>query len=190
MNIEEKKEILKKTGAFLEGHFQLSSGLHSKYYFQCALIMQYPNITEMICKDLANNFKGIKIDKVLSPALGGIIAGYEMARALKCKAIFAEREEGKMTLRRGFQINSGENILIAEDVTTTGGSVLELDQIVRKNGGNVVGFTTFVDRSGGKFKPIEQFVSWFQMEIQNYQPNNCPLCKEGITLIKPGSRKS
>lgn len=189
MNTEEKKEILAKTGAFLEGHFQLSSGLHSKYYFQCALIMQFPDITEMICKDQAKIFSGIKIDKVLSPALGGIIAGYEMARALKCKSIFAEREEGKMTLRRGFQIAHGENVLIAEDVTTTGGSVLELVQIVRKNGGNVVGFTAFVDRSGGKFKPAEKFVSWFQMELENYQPTSCPLCKDGITLIKPGSRK-
>jgi len=189
MNIEEKKEVLAKTGAFLEGHFQLSSGLHSKYYFQCALIMQFPDITEMICKDLAKNFSGIKINKVLSPALGGIIVGYEMSRALKCKSIFAEREEGKMTLRRGFQITKGENILIAEDVTTTGGSVLELEQIVRKHSGNVVGFVAFVDRSGGKFKPVEKFVSWFQMEIENYQPTSCPLCKDGITLIKPGSRK-
>jgi len=189
MNIEEKKEILAKTGAFLEGHFQLSSGLHSKYYFQCALIMQFPDTTEMICKDLAKNFSETKIDKVLSPALGGIIAGYEMARALKCKSIFAEREEGKMTLRRGFQITQGENVLIAEDVTTTGGSVLELEQIVRKHSGNAVGFVAFVDRSGGKFKPVKKFVSWFQMEIENYQPTSCPLCKDGITLIKPGSRK-
>ena len=94
-----------------------------------------------------------------------------------------------MTLRRGFQIAQGENVLIAEDVTTTGGSVLELAQIVRKRGGNVVGFAAFVDRSGGKFKPAEKFVSWFQMEIENYQPTSCPLCKDGITLIKPGSRK-
>ncbi len=189
MNIDEKKEILEKTGAFLEGHFQLTSGLHSRYYFQCALILQYPDVTEKICKDISKNFDDVKIDKVLAPALGGIVVGYEMARALNCKSIFAERQDGQMTLRRGFKIDAGENILIAEDVTTTGGSVLELDQIVRKNGGNVVGFTTFVDRSGGKFKPAEKFITWYQMEIENYQPANCPLCKEGKTLIKPGSRK-
>ena len=184
----EKTDILKSTNALLTGHFRLTSGLHSSTYFQCAKILTYPDITEKICAEIAVGFKDAGIAKVIAPAIGGIVVGYEMAKALKAKSVFAERENGVMTLRRGFQIEPGERILIAEDVITTGGSVLEVRDIVEKMGGAPVGFASLIDRSGGKFNPGIPYVSWFQMEVKNYNPDDCPMCKEGIPVVKPGSR--
>ena len=188
-NPEKKKHTLLHTSAFLEGHFKLTSGLHSKNYVQCARILQFPDITEAVCKELAEQVADLKIDKVLSPAIGGIIVGYEMARIIGCKSIFAERKNGEMMIRRGFKVKPGENILIAEDVITTGGSVLELKKIVEKAGGTVVAFSSIINRSGGAFQPGVRYNYWYEMEIANYKPEECPMCQQGMPLFKPGSRE-
>ena len=185
----EKKKILEQTKALLTGHFRLSSGRHSQYYFQCARLLQYPEITRQIAEELAQTFKEEQIDVVVSPAVGAIILGYELARLLGCRAVFTERQEGKMTLRRGFEIYPGENVLIAEDVITTGGSVLEIKELlIHHRQVKIKGFVAIVDRSRGKFKPEERFVKWLTLELENYTPEECPLCKKGLELIYPGSR--
>jgi orotate phosphoribosyltransferase len=174
-------KVFEEKGAFLEGHFLLSSGLHSPNYLQCALILQYPDLSEKIAKDL-------KIDVVVGPALGGIVISYELARALKVRGIFAEREEGKMTLRRGFSINPGEKVLICEDVVTTGGSALEVANLIKEYGGDVIAFACIVDRSGGKAIFEKPLYSLIQLKLDTYKPEECPLCQKGLPLVKPGSR--
>lgn len=188
LSSEEILDIFKKTGALLEGHFVLTSGLHSRFYFQCAKVFQYPWHGEVLCKDIADHFKEEKIDVVVSPAIGGIVVGQEIARLLKVRAIFAERLENKMTLRRGFEISPGERVLVAEDVTTTGGSVKEVMGIVKEKRGEIVAVTAVVDRSGGKIDFGVPYFSLFQMEIENFSPDECPMCKAGSVAIKPGSR--
>ncbi len=188
LSSEEILDIFKNTGALLEGHFVLTSGLHSKFYFQCARVFQYPWYGEALCKNIADHFKEEKIDVVISPAIGGIIVGQEIARLLKVRAIFAERVENKMTLRRGFTISPGERVLVAEDVTTTGGSVKEVIDVVKEKGGKIVAVTAVVDRSGGKINFGVPYFSLFQMEIENFPPDECPMCKAGSTAVKPGSR--
>lgn len=186
----EKKKILQETEALLTGHFRLSSGRHSQYYFQCARLLQYPEITHRIAEELAQVFKKDQIDVIVSPAIGAIIWGYELARCLGCRAVFTEREDGRMTLRRGFEVHPGEKVLIAEDVITTGGSVLEIKQLlVNDIQAEIKGFVAIVDRSKGGFKPQEQFVKWLTLDLENYPPEECPLCKKGLPLIYPGSRK-
>jgi orotate phosphoribosyltransferase len=182
-------EIFKKTGALLQGHFLLTSGRHSNIYFQCAKVLQYPEYTEQVCKIIADHFKDYNIDTVISPAMGGIIVGQEVARQLNKRSIFAEREDKKLTLRRGFTINQGEKILICEDVVTTGGSVYEVIDIVNEQGGEVVGVGFIVDRSNGKVNFGYPQKSTMKMEVISYLPEECPLCKENIPLVKPGSRK-
>ncbi len=182
-------EIFKKTGALLQGHFLLTSGRHSNMYFQCAKVLQYPEYTEQVCKIIADHFKDYNIDTVISPAMGGIIVGQEVARQLNKRSIFAEREDKKLTLRRGFTINQGEKILICEDVVTTGGSVYEVIDIVNEQGGEVVGVGFIVDRSNGKVNFGYPQKSTMKMEVISYLPEECPLCKENIPLVKPGSRK-
>ncbi|MCS7202709.1 MAG: orotate phosphoribosyltransferase [Dictyoglomus sp.] len=182
-------KVFKEKNAFLEGHFLLSSGLHSPNYLQCALILQYPDIAEEIAKDIAKKIpKDLKIDTVIGPALGGIVIAYELARALKARGIFSEREEGKMTLRRGFSISQGERILICEDVITTGGSALEVANLVKNLGGEICAYACIVDRSGGKVNFDKDLYSLIQLKLDTYTPEDCPLCKEGIPLVKPGSR--
>lgn len=185
----DKRAIIEKSNALLKGHFLLSSGFHSKYYLQCALILQYPEIAQMIADDIAKNFKDDAIDVVMSPAIGGIVIGQELARSLKCRAIFTERESGLMTLRRGFEIFPTDNVLLVEDVITTAGSILELKKVAEERDAAVVGFATIFDRSGGKFNPEEKFHSWQKLVIETFLPNECPLCKQGSTPYKPGSRK-
>ncbi len=182
-------EIFKKTGALLEGHFLLTSGRHSNMYFQCAKVLQYPEYTEKVCRILADHFKDYDIDTVISPAMGGIIVGQEVARQLNKRSIFAEREDKKLTLRRGFTIEPGEKILVCEDVVTTGGSVFEVIDIVKGQGGEVVGIGYIVDRSNGKVDFGYPQKSTMKMEVISYTPDECPLCKENIPLVKPGSRK-
>jgi orotate phosphoribosyltransferase len=182
-------EIFKKTGALLQGHFLLTSGRHSDKYFQCAKVLQYPEYTEQVCKIIADYFKDFEIDTVISPAMGGIIVGQEVARLLKKRSIFAEREDKKLTLRRGFTIDKGEKILVCEDVVTTGGSVFEVIDIVREQGGEVVGAGYIVDRSNGKVNFGHPQKSTMKMEVISYAPDECPLCKQKIPLVKPGSRK-
>lgn len=189
----DKKEILDiflKTEALLEGHFLLTSGRHSNQYFQCALVLQYPEYNSLISGMIADFFKDYEIDIVISPAIGGIVVGQEVARQLNKKSIFAEREEKSLTLRRGFNIEAGKRYLICEDVVTTGGSVFEVMEIVRKGGGIVAGVGFIVDRSNNQVNfGVPQF-STLQLEVKSYFPEDCPLCNENkIPLVKPGSRK-
>ncbi|HEY6907700.1 MAG TPA: orotate phosphoribosyltransferase [Ignavibacteriaceae bacterium] len=182
-------EIFKKTGALLHGHFLLTSGRHSNMYFQCAKVLQYPEYTEKVCKIIADYYKPFEIDTVISPAMGGIIVGQEVARQLNKRSIFAEREDKKLTLRRGFTIDKGEKVLVCEDVVTTGGSVFEVIDIVKQQGGEVVGVGYIVDRSSGKVQFGYPQVSTMKMDVISYAPEECPLCLEKLPLVKPGSRK-
>ena len=191
MNLTENNilDIFKKTGALLHGHFLLTSGRHSNMYFQCAKVLQYPEYTEQVCSIIADHFRNYKIDTVISPAMGGIIVGQEVARQLNKRSIFAEREDKKLTLRRGFSIDRGEKVLVCEDVVTTGGSVFEVIDIVKDLGGEVVGVGYIVDRSNGKVDFGYPQKSTMKMEVVSYLSEECPLCKENIPLVKPGSRK-
>ncbi|MGV8146701.1 MAG: orotate phosphoribosyltransferase [Alkaliphilus sp.] len=190
MNKERIIEILKETEVLLEGHFLLTSGKHSRQYMQCAKLLQYPKHTEKIAKDLADKFKNEKVDIVIAPAVGGIIFGYEIARQLGAKNLFAERVNGKMELRRGFEIPKGAKVLVAEDVVTTGGSVKEVIEAVKKQGGEVVGVVVVVDRSNGTVEFGTKFEAALTTEVISYEADNCPLCKEGKPApVKPGSRK-
>ncbi len=182
-------EIFKKTNALLSGHFLLTSGRHSNQYFQCAMVLQYPEYNGILASIIAEQFKDKEIDTVISPAIGGICVGQEVARQLNKKFIFAEREDSKLTLRRGFSINEGEKFLVCEDVVTTGGSVFEVMDIVKENKGTVVGVGMIVDRSNGKVDFGVPQVSTLKLDVVSFQPDECPLCKEGIPAVKPGSRK-
>lgn len=190
MTQEETLEIYKKTGAILHGHFKLTSGRHSDTYMQSAKIFVDTESSEKLCKALAEKLEGIDIDIVISPAIGGILMGYEVARQLKKPNIFAERENGEMTLRRGFSIEKGQKVLVVEDVVTTGGSVKEVIKLVQELGGDVVAVASITDRSNGKVDFGVKYVSLISMDIVSYEESECPLCKEGkIELVKPGSRQ-
>lgn len=193
-----EKEVLKifeNKGALLSGHFRLSSGLHSEKYLQCALVLQYPDLAEKLCRELASRFGsgGAKTDAIVSPAIGGIVVGQEVARYFGCRALFCEREEGRMKLRRGFDIGKGEGVLVVEDVITTGGSVKEILEVVKGKGGEVRGVGAIVDRSKPPFSeelailkiPLK---SLLKINIETYPPEECPICKKGVPLEKPGSR--
>jgi len=182
-------EMFKKSGALLEGHFLLTSGRHSRQYMQCAQVLQHPVYAEALGAELASRFKDRGIETVIGPAMGGIIVAHEVARSLGARAIFAERENGVMTLRRGFTLAAGEKVLVVEDVITTGGSVREVIEVVKNAGAVPVGVGALVDRSGGSVEfgiPLE---SVLQVPIASYPPEECPLCQQGIPWIKPGSRK-
>ncbi|HOQ15736.1 MAG TPA: orotate phosphoribosyltransferase [Defluviitaleaceae bacterium] len=190
LNKERVIEIFKETEVLLEGHFLLTSGRHSNQYMQCAKILQYPNYAEEIAKGLAEEFKDDQIDIVVGPAMGGIIIAYELARQLNCKNLFAEREDGKMTLRRGFTIPEGARVLVAEDVITTGGSVKEVIDIVKEQGGELAGVAVLVDRSNGNIDFGTKLRAALTVDVVSYEAEECPLCKEGkLPLVKPGSRK-
>lgn len=186
---DEIMEIFRETKVWQEGHFLLTSGRHSNRYIQCARVLQYPRFTETLCFELARKFKGEEIDVVAAPAVGGIIIGYEVAKILQTRAIFAERENGKMTFRRGFEIDEEENVLVVEDVITTGGSVREVMNAVRRAGGNIKGLGVFVDRSGGKLSFDTRVESLLTVNVDSYPPEECPLCREQVPLVKPGSKK-
>ncbi len=186
MTKEKALQLFKQTGVMLEGHFLLTSGRHSDRYMQCARLFQYPDISEGFSKDLAGNFKGVTL--VAGPAIGGIILAYEVARQLIVPNIFAERENGVMTLRRGFSVPKGTKVLVVEDVVTTGGSVKEVIELVRSLGGEVVGVGSIVDRSDGKVDFGVPFHAVVSMGIKSYEPDECPLCRAGIPVVKPGSR--
>jgi len=186
---EEILELFTKTDVLKTGHFLLTSGLHSDKYLQCAQLLQYPEATEKAIAELANNFKDKGIETVVGPAMGGIIISYEMARQLGAKALFTEREDGKMALRRGFAIKPGEKILVVEDVVTTGGSVKEVISLVKELGGEVVAVAALVDRSGGKVDFGVSAYYLLDLDVKSYAPEECPLCREGLSVVKPGSRK-
>ena len=181
-------EIFHRTGALLEGHFQLTSGLHSSQYLQCALVLQYPAYAEMAGRALAALFSDDRIDAVVAPAIGGIIVAHETARALGVRALFTERESGVMTLRRGFRLNRGERILVVEDVVTTGGSTRETIDAVVEADGVVVGAGSLVDRSGGSVDVGVRRLSLLTLSVPAFEPASCPLCSGGTPAIKPGSR--
>jgi len=188
------EEVMKKfeqAGAIQKGHFKLTSGVHSDTYIQCAQVMQYPGFMHNLCSELGKKFRGDDIDVIVGPAIGGIIMAHVMARVLGpwVRAIFTERENGKMTLRRSFEINQGEKVLVVEDVTTTGSSVREVMDIVKSRQGKVVGVGVLIDRSGGKVDFRIKTEKLLTVDIKTYLPEECPLCKKGIPAVKPGSRE-
>ena len=189
MNKEEILKIFSDTEAMLTGHFLLTSGKHSELYFQCAQVLQYPHYCGILCQELAERFKDTEIDTVIGPAMGGITVSYEVARILGARSLFTERDNGYMTLRRGFSIKPGEKVLVVEDVITTGGSVMEVINVVRKAGAEVVGAGVLVDRSNGQVVLGVRTEALLVTSVVTYDPEDCPLCKAGIPAVKPGSRK-
>lgn len=190
MDRKEAFRIFEETGALQNGHFLLSSGLHSPQYFQCALVLQFPHFLEKFCSEIREYFyEEEDIQLVIAPAIGGIMVAQELARQLGIRFIFAERENDKMTLRRGFHIEPHEKILIVEDVITTGSSVQEVIDIVEKAKGYAVGVGAIVDRSEGQIDFGMPLFATVQVKAVTYQPDRCPLCSQKIPLIKPGSRK-
>ena len=184
-------DILRKTNALLEGHFVLSSGLHSSKYIQCAKLLSFPNKAEIICKSLSKKIKKKfkKIDLILSPAIGGIVIGYEIGRLLKKETIFCERVNGKFTLRRGFKITKGAKILIIEDVITTGKSSMECVKLIKKAKANLIGFATIIDRSTKKnLKIKKKIVSHLKINVPTFKSNELPKNLKSIPISKPGSR--
>ena len=191
LSLKKSLNILKKTDALLEGHFVLSSGLHSPKYIQCAKLLSFPNLADKICKSLANkikkNFK--KIDLILSPAMGGVIIGYEIGKILKKETIFCERVNGKFTLRRGFSIKKGVRVLIIEDVITTGKSSLECVKLIKKSNAKLVGFASIIDRSTKKTLKIKsKIVSHLKIDVPSYNLKNIPKSLKSIPITTPGSR--
>jgi len=195
---EELLQLFETAGAIRHGHFELSSGTHSDTYVQCALVLQYPHFAEKLGKALAALFSDARIDAVVSPALGGVIIGQEVARALPAPrdtigggvpALFVERDgSGTMTLRRGFTLKPDQHVLVVEDVWTTGGSTEEAIHVVQEAGGRVVAAGALIDRSGGTIEfPVESN-ALIQMKIDSYEPEDCPLCRQGNVAVKPGSR--
>ncbi len=193
MKQEEMLEMFRKTGALLNGHFELRSGLHSGEYFQCALLLQYPAIAEKLCAALVEKMNAATAGKVsagavISPAMGGLFVGHEVARATGLRHIFAEKEAGVLVVRRGFEIKKGERFIVAEDVVTRGGRVQETVDIVEKAGGVVAAIVVLVNRSGGKASFKQPFHSLLEMEPVTYEPSACPLCKKGEPMVHPGSK--
>ncbi|MGI6705362.1 MAG: orotate phosphoribosyltransferase [Clostridia bacterium] len=182
------KEIFQETGVMQEGHFLLTSGRHSGSYLQCARLFQYPDLSELLCIELANKFGKDKVDIVIGPAVGGIIISYEMGRILGARAMFAERESGIMTLRRGFTIPENSNVLIVEDVITTGSSVKEVMELVHDMGARLAGVGVMIDRTGGNVDLGVKMESVITLELPSYSPEECPFCKKNQPLEKPGSR--
>ena len=186
-------ELFHETGAYLRGHFRLTSGLHSREYLQCALVLQHPKHAEFLGEGLARAMRALKPglapSLVVSPALGGLIIGHEVARAFGARAIFMERDaSGHMTLRRGFSVEPGETAVVVEDVVTTGGSTREVVEAMRAAGADVAAAGSIIDRSGGHVEVGALRVALATIQVVTYPPENCPLCREGIPVMKPGSR--
>ena len=181
-------EMLKEAEVLLEGHFLLTSGRHSDKYMQCAKIFQDSKYSVPLCGELVEKYKNDNIEVVIGPAIGAIQMAYEVGKQLGVKNIFAEREDGKMTLRRGFTIEKGQRVLVVEDVVKTGGSVREVIELVEQCGGVVAGVGSIVDRTGGKIDFGVPYKSAFSMDITSYEADECPICKTGAPLVKPGSR--
>jgi len=183
-------DLFRKSGALLEGHFRLTSGLHSERYLQSALVLQYPDLASRLGEAIAERSKHLQPTVVLSPALGGIVIGQEVGRALGIRAIFAERQDGKLMLRRGFTVSPSDRALVVEDVITTGGSTRETIDVAREAGAQVVGASSIIDRGSDPSRIGVPLFSLVQMEVPTYQPDSCPLCAKGLPVVKPGSRAS
>lgn len=189
MNSEQILEHFRQTNALLEGHFILSSGLHSPKYLQCALALQYPIDAAKFGKAIAEHFVNENIETVASPAIGGLVIGYAVAQALNVRFIWTERQNGEMTLRRGFSVKENEKILVVEDVITTGGSTRECIDALEKNGAKVTNAASIIDRSGGKADVGVPRIALVSLEVPSYEPEICPMCKNGDEAYKPGSRQ-
>ena len=188
MTENEVRELFVETGAIMEGHFLLTSGLHSAMYVEKFQVLQHPKHTEKLCQALAKRFEEAKIGVVIGPVTGGILLAHEVGKALGTRAIFTERVEGKMALRRGFRIEEGERVLVVEDIITTGGSVDEVIEVIKEQGGVVAGVGVLVNRSGGKASFGAPLESLLELTIPTYQPDECPMCKAGTAMTKRGSR--
>ncbi len=187
MTEQEVKDLLIKTNAIMEGHFLLTSGLHSPHYVEKFNVLQHPAYTEKLCQAMAEKFKDQNIQTVVGPVTGGILLAHETGKALGTRAIFTERENGKMTFRRGFSLQPGERVLIVEDIVTTGGSIKEVIDVVKAQGGIPVAVSMLVDRSGGKasFGDVP-CTALLHLNVDTYKPEECPLCKQGIPMTKRG----
>lgn len=181
-------EIFRETGTIMEGHFRLTSGLHSGLYVEKFRVLEHPRFTEVLCREIADRYREDGITLVVGPAIGGVIIAYEVARALGVRSIFCEREDGKLTLRRGFYISPDDKVLVVEDIVTTGGSVKEVLAVVEASGAEIAGVGLLVDRSGGKVDLGYRTEALLTMQVTTYQPESCPLCEEGKPIVKPGSR--
>jgi len=190
MNAEQVIDQFRTTGALLEGHFQLSSGLHSTVYLQCALVLQFPEKAENFGRAIAEQYQGQGIQLVASPAIGGIVIGHEVARALGARFVWTERDAGEMTLRRGFSVSPGEKTLVVEDVITTGGSTRETIEALRRAGADVVGAASIIDRSGGSADVGVPRTSLASLKVLSVEASECDACKLGEPAVKPGSRKA
>ena len=192
MTADELLQTFRETRALLSGHFELRSGLHSDQYFQCAMLLEHPEATERLCAALVAKMRaslgsGLQARTVIAPAMGGILVGYEIARALNARSIFAEKEDGRLVLRRGFTVGKDEPFVVAEDVITRGGRVQETIDLVEGGGGKVAAIAVLVNRSGGKAKFKYPTFSLLEMEPVTYEPNQCPLCRKQIPIDHPGS---
>jgi len=180
----------RSAGALLEGHFRLTSGLHSPGYLQCALVLQHPDLAEACGTAIADRVRSLGAQAVLSPAIGGIVIGQEVGRALGVRALFAERQDGALTLRRGFHLAAGERVLVVEDVITTGGSTRETIDVARAAGAEVIAAASVIDRSGGRQQLDVPYHSLADVSLPTYDPASCPMCAAGQPVVKPGSRSS
>jgi orotate phosphoribosyltransferase len=188
MTDTEVLNVFRQAGALLEGHFRLSSGLHSDRYLQSALVLQYPEFAEQLGRALAHQTAHLQATAVLSPALGGIVIGQEVGRALQIRALFAERQDGALTLRRGFTLEHGDRVLVVEDVITTGGSTRETIAVAEAAGARVVGAAAIIDRGSDASRLNVPLQSLVKMDVPVYSPESCPLCAKGSPVVKPGSR--
>lgn len=188
MNAEQVIDEFRKAGALLEGHFQLTSGLHSTVYLQCALVLQFPEKAESFGRAIAEKYRDDGIELVASPAIGGIVIGHEVARALGARFIWTERQGGEMTLRRGFSVSPGEKTLVVEDVITTGGSTRETVEALQRAGANVVAAASIIDRSGGSADVNVPRMALASLKVLSVDPAVCDACKLGDPAVKPGSR--
>jgi orotate phosphoribosyltransferase len=188
MTRDELLDLYRRSGALLEGHFRLTSGLHSPGYLQCALVLQHPQQAEALGRAIAGRVQDLRPTVVLSPALGGVVIGQEVGRALGVRAIFCERQDGRLALRRGFTLDSTDRVLVVEDVMTTGGSTRETIEVAKAAGGQVVGTASIVNRGGAAIRFDVPYVSLLEMALPTYEPEVCPLCAQGVPVVKPGSR--
>jgi orotate phosphoribosyltransferase len=188
MTRDQLLDLFRQSGALLEGHFRLTSGLHSTGYLQCALVLQHPQHAETLGRAVADRVRHLQPSVVLSPALGGVVIGHEVGRALGVRAMFAERQDGQLTLRRGFTLSESDRVVVIEDVVTTGGSTKETMQVAAGAGGAVVGAASIVNRSGGAPDLGVPYSALLEIALPTFEASACPLCAQGLPVIKPGSR--